>query len=192
MPPQALFDAMDTYIGERAAEGHLPRRRRALRHRGRRELRRPPGRDHPRRRALRRGARRSSAAGRCCSTTASRRPSPTSRSSPSCTRSTGPRSPWSPRCARSPRARRRPAPDAGSDRALAHYAGRVPAGTSTTILGPEAVIAAWRAESARLVGALTRMTRDVDARRGPRAGRARRRARAVAGDRRPRQPGAPG
>src|SRR5207253_1441543 len=38
----------------------------------------------------------------------------------------------------------------------AHYAGSVPAETTA-----EAVTAAWRAESARLVGALTRMTRDV-------------------------------
>ncbi len=33
MPPQALFDAMDTYIGEQAAAGSVPRRRRSLRHR---------------------------------------------------------------------------------------------------------------------------------------------------------------
>jgi hypothetical protein len=38
----------------------------------------------------------------------------------------------------------------------AHYAGTVPADRTT-----EAIIAAWRADSARLVGALTRMTRDV-------------------------------
>jgi RNA polymerase sigma factor (sigma-70 family) len=37
----------------------------------------------------------------------------------------------------------------------------VPAGTSTDASN-EAVVAAWRAESARLVGALTRMTRDVE------------------------------
>ena len=43
----------------------------------------------------------------------------------------------------------------------AHYAGRVPAETSTDD-PTEAIIAAWRAESARLVGALTRMTRDVE------------------------------
>ena len=58
-----------------------------------------------------------------------------------------------------------PAPDlrgSGGARRLtrvttqAHYAGLVPATTTD-----EAVVAAWRAESARLVGALTRMTRDV-------------------------------
>jgi RNA polymerase sigma factor (sigma-70 family) len=42
-----------------------------------------------------------------------------------------------------------------------HYAGIVPAETSTDDPS-EAIIAAWRAESARLVGALTRMTRDVE------------------------------
>ena len=30
-PPQALFDAMDTYIGEQSRQGRVPRRRRALR-----------------------------------------------------------------------------------------------------------------------------------------------------------------
>src|SRR5207253_1304376 len=38
----------------------------------------------------------------------------------------------------------------------AHYAGTVPADTTA-----EAIIAVWRADSARLVGALTRMTREV-------------------------------
>ena len=42
-----------------------------------------------------------------------------------------------------------------------HYAGLVPAETSADD-PTEAVYAAWRAESARLVGALTRMTRDVE------------------------------
>ena len=58
------------------------------------------------------------------------------------------------------RARRRPAPE----RSRAHYAGRVPAEISTTTRPrpSEVIIAAWRAESARLVGALTRMTRDVE------------------------------
>ncbi len=42
-----------------------------------------------------------------------------------------------------------------------HYAGIVPAATSSEDPG-EAIVAAWRAESARLVGALTRMTRDVE------------------------------
>ena len=42
-----------------------------------------------------------------------------------------------------------------------HYAGRVPAETSADD-PTEAIVAAWRAESARLVGALTRMTRDVE------------------------------
>jgi RNA polymerase sigma factor (sigma-70 family) len=41
-----------------------------------------------------------------------------------------------------------------------HYAGVVPADTSADDAS-EAIITAWRAESARLVGALTRMTRDV-------------------------------
>ena len=36
----------------------------------------------------------------------------------------------------------------------------MPAGTSADD-STEAIVAAWRAESARLVGALTRMTRDV-------------------------------
>ena len=39
----------------------------------------------------------------------------------------------------------------------AHYAGSVPAETTA-----EAITAAWRAESARLIGALTRITRDVE------------------------------
>jgi len=43
---------------------------------------------------------------------------------------------------------------------LAHYAGVVPAQTCPD--GPnQAICAVWRAESARLIGALTRMTRDV-------------------------------
>src|SRR4029079_10149805 len=42
-----------------------------------------------------------------------------------------------------------------------HYAGVVPAETRTDD-PTEAIFAAWRAESALLVGALTRMTRDVD------------------------------
>src|SRR4051794_15583153 len=42
-----------------------------------------------------------------------------------------------------------------------HYAGIVPAQTRADDPS-DAVFAAWRAESARLVGALTRMTRDVD------------------------------
>ena len=37
----------------------------------------------------------------------------------------------------------------------------MPAGTSANDLN-EAIVATWRAESARLVGALTRMTRDLD------------------------------
>src|SRR6202042_705358 len=59
-----------------------------------------------------------------------------------------------------------PAPDLhrpGGARRLrrAHYAGHVPA-ESRTDAPTGAIVAAWRAESARLVGALTRMTRDVE------------------------------
>ena len=53
------------------------------------------------------------------------------------------------------RARRRPAPDARLTTLAACRQAR-----RTT--RPRPITAAWRAESARLVGALTRMTRDVD------------------------------
>ena len=46
-----------------------------------------------------------------------------------------------------------------------------------------AIDAVWRIESARLIAGLARIVRDVGARRGARAGRAGRRARAVAGSR---------
>ena len=75
-PPQALFEAMDTYIGEQAAAGSLPRRRRSVRHRGRGELRGPQGRDNPGRRPVRRGQGGRRWVGVCCSTTASRTRSP--------------------------------------------------------------------------------------------------------------------
>ena len=91
-PPQALFDAMDAHIGERAAAGvfldggglygtedavnFVVRQGRSAGSTDR----------TPRRR-------RSSAAGRSCSTTPSRKPWQISASSPSCTPSTGLRSP---------------------------------------------------------------------------------------------------
>ena len=60
-----------------------------------------------------------------------------------------------------------------------------PGQASTTRAAIEAV---WRLESTRLIAALVRIVRDVGARRGPRAGRDRRGARAVARVGHPRQP----
>ena len=89
--------------------------------------------------------------------------SPASRSSPTCTRSTGPSARWSPLCARSPRRRR------GVRRLTALPCGWTPPVAAPALGWPhgrdrtaEAITAAWREESARLVGALTRMTRDLD------------------------------
>src|SRR5205085_9683578 len=73
--------------------------------------------------------------------------------SPTCTPRTGPSAPWWPPCARS--RTDRPRPEAG--RRWGPTLAGVPAQDST-----EAITATWRAESARLVAALTRMTRDVD------------------------------
>lgn len=91
-PPQALFDAMDAHIGERAASGvfldggGLYGTEDAVNYVVR-QVRSPGSTDRTPR------PRRSSGAGRSCSTTPSRRPWPTSGCSPSCTPGTGRRSP---------------------------------------------------------------------------------------------------
>ena len=102
-PPQALFDAMDEHIGERAAKGvfldggGLYGTEDAVNFVVRKgEVSRVDGPYAEAKEVVGGWA--------SCSTTPSRRRSPTSRRSPSCTRSTGPRSPWSRRCARSPTA----------------------------------------------------------------------------------------
>src|SRR3954449_4366053 len=133
----------------------VPRRRRSVRDGGSRELRGPPGRGQPGRRTVRRGQ----GGRRRLGDHAVRH------SRGGSGRSAGVR-----RAAREVLARGDrdldPAPDLhgpGGARRLngAHYAGIVPAETSSDD-PTEAIIAAWRAESARLVGALTRMTRDVE------------------------------
>src|SRR3954449_5161260 len=132
----------------------VPRRRRSVRDGGSRELRGAPGRGQPGRRTVRRGE------GGCrrLGHHAVRHPRG-GRGRPAGVR----------RAAREVLARghrgRDPPPDLhgpGGARRLTgtHYAGIVSAGTSTDDPGG-AIIAAWRAESARLVGALTRMTGDV-------------------------------
>src|SRR4051794_29842100 len=135
-------------------QGCVPRRRWPVRDRGRRELRGPPGRGEPGRRTVRRGQ----GGRRRLGPHAVRHPRG-GRGRPAGVR----------RAAREVLARghrgRDPPPDLhgpGGARRLTgtHYAGIVSAGTSTD--DPSgAIIAAWRAESARLVGALTRMTGDV-------------------------------
>ena len=112
-PPQSLFEAMDKYIGERAAKGvfldggGLYGTEDAVNFVVRQgQVSRVDGPYAEAKEVVGGGPRRS--------TTASRRPWPTSRSSPSCTRRTGRRSPWWRRCGRSPRAPRHRATDRGS------------------------------------------------------------------------------
>jgi hypothetical protein len=107
-PPKALFDAMDEYLGERAAKGvfldggGLYGTEDAVNYVVRQgEVTVLMGRT-PR-------PRRWSGVGRSWSIPASRRPRQTSSRSPNFTRSTGPRSRLSPLCARSRPAPRRPA-----------------------------------------------------------------------------------
>ena len=109
-PPQALFDAMDKFIGERAATGvfldggGLYGTEDAVNYVVRQgEVTRVDGPYAE--------AKRSSGAGQSWSTPASRRLRRTRSCSLSSTPSTGPRSRWSPRCARSRPARRRPTCD---------------------------------------------------------------------------------
>ena len=172
----------DGHLHRRACRRRpLHRRWWPLRHRGRRQLRRPLRRGQPRRRALRRGqgGRRRLVAARVRQP--SRRPWPTSRSSPSCTPPTGPRRRSSRRCARSPAARRRRATDAASlrwPRAGTLQDGRPDRGRPRRVAGR--------------LGPPRRRPHPDDprrrARRRPRAGRARGRAGAVAGHRRAGQP----
>jgi len=111
-PPQALFDAMDTYIGEQAQQGHfldgggLFGTEDAVNFVVRKgDTTRVDGPYAEAKEVVGVG-------GPCFSTTAWRPRSPASRSSPSYTPSTGPSARWSPLCVRSRRPRpRRPTPE---------------------------------------------------------------------------------